>query len=248
MRLISYDIVGSTNREARLLAEAGDTGPLWIRADQQTEGRGRRGRAWKSANGNLFCTGLYPHSGDIRQTALLSFVAALAVYDTIKTYNPQGRLALKWPNDVLIDGKKLSGILLESGTYKKTFWVAVGIGINLVSHPENTEFPATHLLEYISRNDLDVPEPIFTGADATLAVLAARFENWYQVLQTEGYEPIRLAWTERAQNLPGFVTVRLPQETFSGEALGLGENGELRVRLENGTIRDIHAGDVFFAD
>lgn len=248
MRLISLDIVGSTNAVAREYANAGDLGPLWIKADQQTEGRGRRGRAWKSVKGNLYSTGLYPSTGDVRHTALLSFVAALAVYDLIETYSPNADIALKWPNDVLINGAKVSGILLESGSYKAKPWVAVGIGINLVSHPEGTEFPATHLLEHLDPEDLNGPEPIFTGVDAALAILASRFEHWQSVFHREGFGSIRQAWLERAYNLPGRVRVRLPKEEFEGDAIELGENGELQVRLGDGTIRNVHAGDVFFAD
>lgn len=248
MRFISLDIVGSTNAVARDYAECGDLGPLWVKADQQTEGRGRRGRAWKSKHGNLYSTGLYPSSGDVRQTALLSFVAALAVYDLVQTYVPEANIALKWPNDVLVNGAKISGILLESGKHKFGSWVAVGVGVNLVSHPDGTEFPATHLLEHISDKGLNDPEPVFTGSDAALAILASRFDHWRHIFDTDGFAPIRKAWTQRAYNLPGSVNVRLPSEEFSGEATGLGENGELQVRLADGTIRDIHAGDVFFAD
>ena len=172
----------------------------------------------------------------------MSFAAALAVADALEHYVPKDIITLKWPNDVLLAGRKTSGILLESGAG----WVVVGIGINLVHHPEGTDFPAAHVLEYIPNAMLNGPEPVMTGPDAVLAGLAVRFDHWRDILIAKGFAPIRDAWMARAHNIPGLVTVRLPKETFAGKALGLDENGALRVRLADGTIRDVHAGDVFF--
>ena len=251
MRFISLDTVDSTNAEAKRLAEQGDFGPIWIRADKQSAGRGRRGRDWTSETGNLFCSGLYPHEGTAHQSAQMSFAAALAVSDALEHYVPIDLIRLKWPNDVLLAGEKTAGILLESGQtqlqvnhYQK--WIVVGIGINLTHHPEGTEFPATHVLEHIPEEALNDPEPVMTGPQAVLAILAERFGHWRNMLLTKGFEPIGEAWAARAHNLPGPVNIRLPNETFSGEALGLDSNGALRVKLSNGTIRDVHAGDVFF--
>ncbi len=173
----------------------------------------------------------------------MSFAAALAVADALVHYIPKDIITLKWPNDVLLDGKKTSGILLESGAA----WVIIGIGINLTHHPDNTDFPATHILEHIPPVDLDNPEHAMTGSQAVLAVLAARFDHWRHILMAKGFAHIRDAWMARAHNIPGPVTVCLPKEIFAGDALGLDANGALRVRLADGTIRDVHAGDVFFA-
>lgn len=246
MRFITKDAVASTNEEAKDFAEQGDLGPLWIRATSQTAGRGRRGRAWASDAGNLYCTGLYPFEGEVREAALLSFVAALAVYDLVATYIDPVELSLKWPNDVLIERAKTSGILLETGHFGERMWVAIGIGVNLLSHPEETERAATHVMAHINPDDLIGPEPIMNGPNAAQAILAARFDHWFKVFKTSGFAPIREAWTDRASGIPGPVTVRLPSETFEGTAQTLGENGELQVRLEDGTIRLVHAGDVFF--
>jgi len=251
LRFISLEAVDSTNAQAKRLAEQGDFGPLWIRADHQTAGRGRRGREWASKAGNLLCSGLYPHDGNTHQLAQMSFVAALAVAETLEHYVPKDVISLKWPNDVLLGGLKTSGIILESGQTQLNMahhqkWMVIGIGLNLTHHPEGTEFPATHMLAHILPDDLSGPEPIMTGAEAVLAILANRFDHWRHMLMSKGFEPIGEAWTARAHNVPGPVTVRLPNETFQGEALGLDTNGALRVKLSNGTIRDIHAGDVFF--
>ena len=246
MRFISLDAVDSTNLEAKRLAEQGDFGPLWIRADAQSAGRGRRGRDWTSETGNLFCSGLYPHEGTVQQAAQLSFVAALAVADTLAHYVPNDFISLKWPNDVLLAGKKTAGILLESGQTHRHGWCIIGIGVNLTHHPEKTEFPATHLLDHIPADMLDRAEPIYTGPDAFLSSLSAMYSYYLTLFKEDGFEPIQRLWTARAHNIPGPVTVRLPNESFTGEALGLDANGALRVKLSNGTIRDVHAGDVFF--
>lgn len=246
MRFISHETLDSTNLEAKRLAEQGDFGPLWIRADKQSAGRGRRGREWTSETGNLFCSGLYPHEGTPRQAAQMSFVAALAVADTLAYYVPNDLISLKWPNDVLLSGKKTAGILLESGRTHHQDWIVVGIGVNLTHHPAGTEFPATHVLEHIPTELLNKPEPVFTGSGAFLASLAAMFSDYLTLFKEDGFEPIQRLWTARAHNIPGPVTVRLPNESFLGEAMGLDANGALRVKLSNGTIRDVHAGDVFF--
>ena len=251
MRFVSHETIDSTNTEAKSLAEQGDFGPLWIRADTQSAGRGRRGREWTSKTGNLFCSGLYPHEGTAYQSTQMSFTAALAVADALEHYVPKELISLKWPNDVLLSGKKTAGILLEIGQTQMNVthhqkWMVVGIGINLTHHPKGTEFPATHVLDHIPADALNDPEPIMTGPQAVLAILANRFDHWRHILMHQGFEPIGQAWTERAHNIPGPVNIRLPNESFAGEALGLDANGALRVKLSNGTIRDISAGDVFF--
>ena len=242
MKFITLTETGSTNAYVRELADQGEIGPLWVRADQQSAGLGRRGREWVSPAGNLYASGLYPIIGKAADAALMSFAAALALADTIEHYVSRDLVSLKWPNDVLLASKKTAGILLEAG---KGFFI-VGIGLNLLHHPADTIFPATHILEYISDDKLDGPEPIMTGPQAVLAVLASRFDYWRDIYLTYGFEPVRTAWLARAHNVPGPVNVQLPKESFSGEAIGLSENGALRLRLSNGTIREIHAGDVFF--
>src|SRR3974390_3115925 len=144
--LIACDIVGSTNEEALRRARAGEAGPLWITARTQTAGRGRRGRAWVSEPGNLFATLLLTDPAPPESTPQLSFVAALAVPDALVALAPAlaARLALKWPNDVLCDGAKVAGILIEAeGT--RPLVVAVGIGVNCRHHPAGTDHPATDL-------------------------------------------------------------------------------------------------------
>ncbi len=242
MKFIQYDSLGSTNIEAARLAERGERAPFWVRAGRQTEGRGRRGRDWVSPEGNFYATASYAFDGPAQDAAKISFVAAIAVAKALSTYALKTQPSLKWPNDVLLDGRKVAGLLLEA----KSERVLVGIGVNLVSHPEGGNIPATHLLEHIDPVALDADETEFTGAEGFLAILARCFDTAYRKHIAYGFSATRADWTALASGLPGPVTVRLPQETYAGQAESLLENGALRVRLENGTIKDVHAGDVFF--
>jgi BirA family biotin operon repressor/biotin-[acetyl-CoA-carboxylase] ligase len=242
VKFIHYDSLGSTNVEAENLFAKGQTTPFWVRADQQTAGRGRRGREWSSPLGNFYGTACYKFDGSPDQAAKLSFVAAVAVANALSAYSVSVQPSLKWPNDVLMDGRKIAGLLLEA----KAGFVLIGIGVNLVSHPEGGNIPATHLLEHIDPSALDRDEPEFTGAESFLAILARCFDQAYRKNLAYGFSATRADWTKLASGLPGPVTVRLPSESFAGEAESLLENGALRVRLQDGTIRDVHAGDVFF--
>ena len=242
VKFIHYDSLGSTNVEAENLFRRGEASPFWVRADQQTAGRGRRGREWSSPLGNFYGTACYKFDGTPDQAAKLSFVAAIAVAKALSAYTVSVQPSLKWPNDVLMDGRKVAGLLLEA----KAGFVLIGIGVNLVSHPEGGNVPATHLLQHIDPSVLECDEPEFTGAEGFLAILSRCFEKAYRKHLAYGFSATRADWTELASGLLGPVTVRLSSETFTGEAESLLANGALRVRLQDGTMRDVHAGDVFF--
>jgi BirA family biotin operon repressor/biotin-[acetyl-CoA-carboxylase] ligase len=218
----------STNSEARRLAEAGQTGPVWIMADRQTAGRGRRGRVWETLTGNLAATLLLPKPADAAQ---LSFAGALAVSDAAMRFVPQVTVTVKWPNDVLADGRKLSGILLEAGDT----WLAVGIGVNLATAPTGTEFPAASLAEF----------GVATLPETALTEIAARFAHWYDAWMDDGFEILRAAWLARAQQLGQPVRARLPHEECHGVFEGISGDGALLLN-EQGRTRVITAGEVFF--
>ena len=222
----------STNAQARRVAENGETGPVWIMALRQTAGYGRRGRAWQTAEGNLAATLLVTPHAPQGVTGQLSFAAALAVAEMAEHFVPNAAIAVKWPNDVLADGRKLSGILLETGQG----WLAIGIGVNLASHPEGTEFPATSL------SRLGIAPPM---AEEALTILAASFAHWYDVWMQAGFETLRAAWLARAEGLGGPIRARLPHETLEGVFEGIDENGALLLN-EGGRVRAIAAGEVFF--
>src|SRR5262245_45170785 len=144
-RLVSFGSIGSTNAEALTRARAGESGPLWIAARAQTAGRGRRDRGWETAEGNLAASLLMTTSVPLSKAATLGFVAAVALDEALQLCAPGLAVALKWPNDVLAQGMKLAGILLESEERGGKLAVVVGIGVNVVSAPDNLTLPATSL-------------------------------------------------------------------------------------------------------
>src|SRR6185437_14053984 len=200
-RHIHFETIGSTNDEARRLAAFGDSGPVWITADEQTAGRGRRGRVWLSPKGNLMSTLLLNPQRLAAECAQLSFVSAIAAADTVTHFAPDAEVKVKWPNDVLANGRKISGILLESASAGgEPYFLAIGMGINLAHFPPATEFPATSLA------GLGVSVPPVRDA---LTQLAACFAKWYEMWRAQGFTPIRDAWLARAANLGNRIRARL---------------------------------------
>jgi BirA family biotin operon repressor/biotin-[acetyl-CoA-carboxylase] ligase len=235
----TYDELDSTNAEARRRAEAGEAGPVWITARTQTAGRGRRGRRWSTGEGNLAATLLMLTDKPPAQAAQVSFLAALAAAELADTCLGPGAAKLKWPNDVLVFGKKAVGILAESGARPdRRLWLAVGVGVNLAHHPADVDRPATSFAEHRAG-------PPLQPRDA-LEILAARFEAWRKLWAAEGFAPISQAWTARAFGLGDPCEARLPSRTVRGVAEALELDGALRLRLDGGAVERITAGDVFF--
>ncbi|NJC42244.1 BirA family biotin operon repressor/biotin-[acetyl-CoA-carboxylase] ligase [Brevundimonas alba] len=242
--LLLLDQIDSTNAEARRRAEAGETGPLWISARRQTEGRGRRGRAWENGDGNLAATLLLTTRKPPAEAAQVTFIAALAVADLLDGYAPPSLVTIKWPNDVMLAGEKVSGVLVESGAHPAGgLWLAIGVGINLADAPTGTERPATALARHL-RGDVTSPPSIETAA----AHLAKAFAVWLERWQSLGFEPILDAWQARTAGLNGPAVARLGHETVEGRAEGVAPDGALKLRLADGTLRLISAGDVFFGE
>jgi BirA family transcriptional regulator, biotin operon repressor / biotin---[acetyl-CoA-carboxylase] ligase len=233
--------VTSSNDEVRERANNGARGPLWVRATSQTKGRGRRGRSWLSAPGNLFMTGLLTLDVTPMEAANLSFIAALAVAESVEAFVPAGLVKLKWPNDVLIDGQKCSGILLESWTCDNGLQVAIGIGINVVSRPANIEQKITCLADHA------LPAGNQCDAATLFEFVLCSFHFWLALWREQGFDPIREAWLARAMGLGQPIIARLPHETLEGVFVGLGPDGALALQLPDATLRQISAGDVFFA-
>ena len=149
-QLLCYDSIGSTNDEAKHLARGGAEEGTLVSAREQTAGRGRRGRGWVSPRGNLYLSLVLRPDCPAGRAAQLGFVAALAVGDALRAILPRiERLTYKWPNDVLIDGRKIAGVLLESETVgsEKLSFIVVGVGVNLTVSPHGMEFPATSIME-----------------------------------------------------------------------------------------------------
>jgi BirA family transcriptional regulator, biotin operon repressor / biotin---[acetyl-CoA-carboxylase] ligase len=235
--LKTFDVVDSTNEEAKRLAARGERGPIWISAARQTAGRGRRGRAWDSPTGNLAATLMLRPERSASECAQLSFAAAVAACDALAGFAPSAELRVKWPNDVLADGRKIAGILLESaGNGPVPDYLAIGIGMNLAMHPEGTEFPATSLAALGA-----APPP----PDDVLLALAAQFARWYGTWCTDGFAPVRDAWLARAKGLGTRIRARLATRETEGVFEGIDETGALLLR-ETGGLNRISAGEVFF--
>ncbi|MBP6011941.1 MAG: biotin--[acetyl-CoA-carboxylase] ligase [Alphaproteobacteria bacterium] len=236
----SFEEIDSTNEEARRRAMVGERGPVWIWAKRQTAGRGRRGRTWESPDGNLMTTLLIAPGVTAADAARLSFVAALAVHDLVARYVRLAPVRVKWPNDVLVEGRKVAGILLETAGEESLGvlpWLAIGIGVNLVHAPAETVFPAS---------TIGAHGPAPSPAEA-LAELAEAWETRFRVWRVSGFAAIREAWLEVAAGLGQPIEVRLPGETLSGRFETLMPDGALSLLLPNGSRRAITAGEVFFA-
>jgi BirA family biotin operon repressor/biotin-[acetyl-CoA-carboxylase] ligase len=237
----NYDVLDSTNAEARRRAEAGEGGPVWILAQRQTSGRGRRGRDWSTGEGNLAVTLLTTTTRPPAEAAQVGFVAALAIHELAQTCLGHGAASLKWPNDLMVHGKKAAGILVESGARPDgALWLAVGIGVNLARYPTDVERPATAFAEHMAG---PAPAP----RDAA-EILARAFETWRKVWDEDGFGAIAAAWTERAYGLGQACEAHLASGVLKGVAEGLESDGALRLRLEGGETTRITAGDVFFGE
>lgn len=238
-RLVTHDTLASTNATALACAtNGGDARPLWVTARVQTAGRGRRGRAWISPRGNLHATLLLIDPGPVCQAPELSFVAALAVHDAILDCAPdlRERLALKWPNDVLCAAAKVAGILIEGQVQDKCPVVAIGIGVNCLHHPSQASYPAT---------DLAAAGAGVSADDLFFALSGSMTRRLRQWRRGEGFPAVRSEWLERAHGLGGEMRVRLPGREVLGRGETLDTSGRLLLRLADGTIEAIAAGDVF---
>ena len=233
MRVFARDVVGSTNAEAFALAQAGECGPFWVTARAQTAGRGRRGRSWTSDPGNLYTSLLLSDPSPPVHAAELSFVAALAAHDAVSEVTGLARrLTIKWPNDLLCDGAKLVGILIEGQGPS----VVIGIGINCAHHPAGTPYPATDLA---TRGVSVSPERLF---EALAPAMQRRLAQWDR---GAGFASIRADWLARAVGIGDEVHVATTERDVHGRFEGIDDAGCLMLRLPDGRIEAIAAGDVF---
>jgi BirA family biotin operon repressor/biotin-[acetyl-CoA-carboxylase] ligase len=236
VRHLAFETLGSTNAEALARARAGECGPLWISTGSQSAGRGRRGNLWVSLPGNLYATLLLSEPSAKSVAAQLSFVAVLALHDAVADCAPQlgPQIEVKWPNDLLLGGKKIAGILIEAES-DPVFSVAVGFGANCVSHPRDATFPAT-----------DLKASGATVAPQTLlAALARRMtQRIAQWQRGQGFAAIRADWLKRAVGLGEPVRVRLPDKEMHGRFQGLDDAGRLLLEQSTGVIT-VTTGDVF---
>ena len=213
------------------LAAAGLEEGVWLRAERQSSGRGRQGRDWVSPAGNLYASTLVRIRPSDPPAETLALVAAVALEETVGVYLP-GMARLKWPNDLLIGGAKLSGILLERAGDA----VVIGIGVNLARHPTDIDRSATSLAAH----------GIAVAPEDFIETLAEAFARWVERWRGQGLDAIRRRWVDAAHPAGTPLTVRLPDgASIDGLFDGLDADGALILRLADGIRRVIHAGDVF---
>jgi BirA family biotin operon repressor/biotin-[acetyl-CoA-carboxylase] ligase len=242
-RLVCHKTIGSTNEEAKRLARAGTQEGTLVWALEQTAGRGRRGRPWSSPPGNLYASLVLRPCCLLDQAAQLGFVAALAIGDTLASICEERRdwVSYKWPNDVLLGGRKISGILLESELGSEgdaPLFVVVGIGLNLISSPRDTKFPATSIAE----EGFGTVSP-----GAALEEFARHFEAWEERWREEGFASVRAVWREHAAALGEQIRVRLDAASLQGWFLDIDQHGTLLLECA-GQVRRISAGEIFPAN
>jgi len=211
---------------------------MWIQAIEQNAGRGRSGREWVSPPGNLYATLLMPVQDDPAGSALYSFVACLAIGDTLGVLaGRSAQISMKWPNDALLSERKVAGVLLETGVVDDERWLSIGIGINLAHAPTETRWPAISVMEATGQL---APDP-----DAVMTVLAAAMRVRGGQLERKGFASIRTDWLNKAARIGETVEVRLPAETVTGVFETLDDDGAMLLQTGTGPRR-IHAGDVHF--
>jgi BirA family biotin operon repressor/biotin-[acetyl-CoA-carboxylase] ligase len=251
-RLTSLDEAGSTNAVALDAAATGEIGPVWFVTDNQTQGRGRRGRAWLDRKGNLAATLLLTPDFPLSQAAACGFVAGLALTTALEAVEPRmsvaiaadagagsgRRFVLKWPNDVLAGGAKLSGILLESRLLgEDSYALAIGIGVNVVSHPQDTPYPATSLAALGSKTD---------AGQLFLALSDAWSEIYATWRSAGGPAEIRRRWLLRAAGLGEAVAVNTGEGVVRGRFDEIDDELRFVIRTDDGKRMTIAAGDVHF--
>jgi BirA family biotin operon repressor/biotin-[acetyl-CoA-carboxylase] ligase len=243
--LLSYDVLDSTNEEAKRLAGGGASHGAVIWARQQTAGKGRMGRDWSSPDGGLYVSVLLRPPCALPECAQLSFVTANSVIETLKPIIPDdGDLQAKWPNDILYEGKKMGGILLESFTTmdehnQNQQWVVVGLGVNIDSHPPEVNFPATCLRE----SGVEI-----ISAKIVLSRFVYHFIHAYDDWCANGFEPARKQWMDAAFRLGHQTDVLMGDQLVQGAFQGIDDFGRLMLQTASGEPKVISAGEVLFKD
>lgn len=230
-QIYSYETLESTNDEIRRFC-SGKNQYIVVQTKKQTAGRGRRGRTWQSLDGNLFFSAALEF--DLQNLGALVLISALSVLQTVCAFAPNADVELKWPNDVLLNGAKVSGILLEKGPEN---YMIIGIGVNVAQSPDNAAmlYPTTSLHEAGIKTDADAFLQRF------LPIFAANLEDFAQ----SGTEPIRQTWLSHAAGLNRPIIVKRENSEQHGIFQGLDSDGRLLLQ-HNNQITAVSVGDVFF--
>jgi BirA family biotin operon repressor/biotin-[acetyl-CoA-carboxylase] ligase len=243
-RLLKFASIDSTNAEALRSVQSGERGPLWFLADRQEAGRGRSGREWSSPIGNLHVSCLLSDPAPAAHLPELSFVAGVALIEALEEVTGKGGIfRLKWPNDVLVNGAKLAGLLLEARYDAGQQHVVIGWGVNVAEHFAGAPYPTTSLkaLGFLEHQAFDAQR------DALARALSESFTSWLAIWSRgQGFAHVRHGWSMRAHGVGQEALVRLPNKEQRGIFRGINEDGRFALEQE-GTITLISAGDVFFS-
>ena len=230
---VEYEQLGSTNDKAKELTLTAHGQKLAVTAQIQTAGRGRRGRTWQSFDGNLFLSLALPF--ELKDCTALVFMTSIALLQTIKNLCSKADVKLKWPNDVLLNGAKVSGILLEKG---EGDYMIAGIGVNLKTAPKTDIIYPT-----ISLNDIGVDITPLAFRDKYLE----NFDALCEIFAKQGIVSIAKIWQTYAKGIGNKIIVKTAKEEKKGIFVGLNDNGMLMLKTPE-KIEIISAGDVFFVD
>jgi BirA family biotin operon repressor/biotin-[acetyl-CoA-carboxylase] ligase len=236
--VLSFDELGSTQDKAFEEAERGAKSGTVILTRRQISGRGRAGNVWTGLEGNLFCSILLRPDISLARAGEYSFLAAVALSQALEALLPEtSMIQHKWPNDVWVNGNKIAGILLESRSNPegKVSALVIGVGVNLAAAPEGA-------CSAVSCGGMAIVPQKFLDR-----FLMALDEN-IGILRQEGFAAICGKWLARARGIGENIRIRLPRETFFGVFEGISPDGTLRVKLEDGTVREVRSGEVFFQE
>ncbi|KXU99465.1 transcriptional regulator [Gluconobacter potus] len=233
-----HETLGSTSDLCKARAEAGEPELLAVQAFSQTSGRGTRGRTWTDPGGNLAISLLFRPADPAAFIAALPFVVAVALFEAATHFCPAvtgpSRFMLKWPNDLLMDGRKMAGVLIETGGPQGNPWVVVGIGANLRQAPE---IPGRRLGALFEATDPP-------SAEAFGKVLVAQIEHWTALREREGFAPVRAAWLARAHPVGTPLAVQRCETYITGSFSGLDAQGRLLLALPHGETIPVVTGDI----
>lgn len=233
-----YAVVTSTNDEAKALLGQGAGEGVIVRAERQTAGRGRRGRPWISEPGNLYCSLILVPQCPLTQISQLSFVMGLAVGQTILPFLTEpGLLAYKWPNDLLLQGEKVAGILIETELHADQSVQAciVGMGLNVNSPPNHLNYPVTALGRHTK---------LKLTQDILFSALLKQINHYYDIWRQEGFEPVRVQWMCHAYGLGQDMTIKTGHKEIQGQFMGLSPEGALQLKSRDGFLHEVVSAEI----
>ncbi len=237
------DEIDSTNSEAKRISSTGlSPDYLVICAKRQTHGRGRSGNVWESIDGNLFMSIVVPSSGSLDTMCQLSFVSSLALENVLsslfKSQNINTTLELKWPNDVLINDKKIAGILLESAGVNNEY-IIIGIGVNVCASPQIPDRSIT---------DLHSEGLVFVEKHEIMNRFMSNFAVLYKDWTMKGFLPLRKKWLKKAKGLGKIISVNTGTSRISGKFVDIDFKGQARINISSGQVHSINTGELFFSE